>query len=254
MPEPPNHLEEVGRLTGLLLEGALGPADRRRLEEMLLADPAALEYYSDYVDVHCLLHWQHVQAESGEQVVDGGEGSETANQQSTISNQQSIVPPIILDLSPAPHTPFFNLNSPVGGFLFSYTTAAVILVLALLVGWTWKIHYDRQLAEHSPPHAPGADLPETPLVGRITGAVGCQWADRAAEAFERDDGVPFGSRIRLAFRVPGDHLRQRGQGDPAGTRNVYSRIETEWLSRAGKVDRPGGTKGRRAEGGGRKEK
>ena len=32
------------------------------LEEMLLADPAALEYYSDYVDVHCLLHWQRVQA------------------------------------------------------------------------------------------------------------------------------------------------------------------------------------------------
>lgn len=59
MAEHPLQLEEVGRLTGLLLEGALGPEDRRRLEETLLADPAALEYYQDYVDVHCLLHWQH---------------------------------------------------------------------------------------------------------------------------------------------------------------------------------------------------
>ena len=196
MAEPFNHLEEVGRLAGLLLEGALGPADRRRLEEMLLADPAALEYYSDYVDVHCLLHWQHAQAESGEQVVDSGQGSETANQQSTIHNPQSFVPPIILDLSPAPHTPFFNLNSPVGGFLFSYTTAALMLGLALLVGWTWKIHYDRQLAEHSPPQGPGAEQPETPLVGRITGAVDCQWADPATEAFERD-GVPLGRQYVL---------------------------------------------------------
>ena len=81
--------------------------------------------------------------------------------------------------------------------MFSYTTAAVILVLALLVGWTWKIHYDRQLAEHSPPHAPGADLPETPLVGRITGAVGCQWADRATEAFQHDNGVPLGREYVL---------------------------------------------------------
>ncbi len=59
MAEQQLQLEEVGRLTGLLLEGALGPEDRRRLEETLLADHAALEYYQDYVDVHCLLHWQH---------------------------------------------------------------------------------------------------------------------------------------------------------------------------------------------------
>ncbi len=59
MAEPSEQFDEVGRLTGLLLEGALQPEDRRRLEAMLLADPAALEYYQDYVDVHCLLHWQH---------------------------------------------------------------------------------------------------------------------------------------------------------------------------------------------------
>ena len=40
MMERRSHLDEVARLVGLLFEGALGPEDRRRLEAMLLSDPA----------------------------------------------------------------------------------------------------------------------------------------------------------------------------------------------------------------------
>ena len=42
---------------------------------MLLADPAALDYYQDYVDVHCLLHWQH------------GPGETSASQRSGIRDR-----------------------------------------------------------------------------------------------------------------------------------------------------------------------
>ena len=86
-----------------------------------------------------------------------------------VQSMNLIVPPIILDLSPP-------LHSSVGSFLFSYTAAALILGLAFLIGWTWKIHYDREVVQDVPRQAPGTAPPETPLVGRITGLADCQWS------------------------------------------------------------------------------
>ncbi len=58
-----SQFEELGRLIAGLLDGGLEAADRRRLEELLLSDPAAMAYYQDYLDVHVLLHWQQELAE-----------------------------------------------------------------------------------------------------------------------------------------------------------------------------------------------
>jgi len=104
--------------------------------------------------------------------------------------------PIILDLSPARHSPLFTLHSPLGSFLFSYLAGAMLLGIGLLIGWTWKIHYDRQFARDVPRQTPRADVPETPMVGRVTGAADCLWADSATEAFEHD-GVPLGREYVL---------------------------------------------------------
>jgi hypothetical protein len=212
MAEHPNHLEEVGRLAGLLLEGELGPPDRRRLEEMLLADHAALEYYQDYVDVHCLLHWQHGQADVGSvmelpdacsavDLSDVGSAVELPDRSGEIPNPIPFIPPIILDLSPAVrHSIAAQVFSP-GGFLFSYTMSALIVGIALLVGWTWKIHYDRQLdrdvsrQDGNKPPSPMPASQATPI-GQITGMVDCRWADPRTEAFDRD-AVPLGRKYAL---------------------------------------------------------
>ena len=64
MPENENQFEGLGRLIAALLDGGLEEADRRRLEEILAGDPAAMKYYQDYLDVHVLLHWQGGVAEA----------------------------------------------------------------------------------------------------------------------------------------------------------------------------------------------
>ncbi|MBN1395853.1 MAG: hypothetical protein JW959_12595, partial [Pirellulales bacterium] len=110
-------LEEVGRLTGLLLEGALDAEDRRRLEETLLADPAALQYYQNYVDIHSLLHWQYGLSEAC--------GAKDLIQQ----DSEVSAPPTLFPL-PSPLSSSF-----VGGPVFSYMVASVVLCLMLLGAW-----------------------------------------------------------------------------------------------------------------------
>ena len=93
-----------------------------------------------------------------------------------LDDQRSVAPPIILDLSPPLHSPVFTLHSSVGGFLFSYATSALILGLALLVGWTWKTSRERRVVQDAPLQVPGTCVTEAPLVGRITGMAGCRWS------------------------------------------------------------------------------
>lgn len=51
--------EELFALLGALANGAIAPADHRRLEEILSQDPEARKLYFDYLDVHFGLHdWQ----------------------------------------------------------------------------------------------------------------------------------------------------------------------------------------------------
>ena len=159
MAAQPLQLEEVGRLTGLLLEGVLVPEDRARLERMLLADPAALEYYQDYVDVHCLLHWQHGLAEDREAgelgVRDSGFG--IRDSEPTVGTANVVGAAVELPRqphipSPEPPTPLFipslyplssSLPPPfVGGPVFSYMVATLILGMLLLGAWAYKVtHY-----------------------------------------------------------------------------------------------------------------
>ena len=81
-------------------------------------------------------------------------------------------------MSPTLHSPLFTLHSPVGSFLFSYSVGAVLLGIGLLIGWTWRIHYDQKLVQNPPRHSPvsGKSEAEPQFVGRITGLVDCRWA------------------------------------------------------------------------------
>jgi hypothetical protein len=177
----PTGQNELFDLLEALCNGAITPADHQRLEERLAADPAARQFYFDYLDLHLhLQQWRRARAMPA----------------GVDSNQPSFVPPIILDQSPARHSPLFTLQSSVGGFLFSYTMAALILGLVLLVGWTWKIHYDRQIVRDAPRRVPTADVSESSLVGRITGTADCRWADSTANASQHDS-VSLGREYAL---------------------------------------------------------
>ena len=80
MAKQPIQFDEIGRLAGLLLEDALTPDECNRLEQMLLADPAALDYYERYIEIHSLLHWQY--CPSDEKQGEGGKGEEGQEERS----------------------------------------------------------------------------------------------------------------------------------------------------------------------------
>jgi hypothetical protein len=157
-------------------DGTLSAEETAALERRLRDDPQAMEFFVLYMEIHSQIAWNaRAHAEDG---------------------RPSAIPPIILDLSPPIREPLWtSLVSP-GGFLFSYTAAVVLVGIGLLIGWTWKIHYDRQIAANVPRPVPSVRAPEGPMVGRITGMVDCRWADPAKRAFEHE-GVPVGREYVL---------------------------------------------------------
>ena len=98
------------------------------------------------------------------------------------SEPASLVPPIVLDLSPPLHSPLFTLHSPIGSFLFSYLVGALLLGVGLLIGWTWRISHDYQprVAQSAASQSPEDARAEAPSVGRISGIVDCRWAKWSA--------------------------------------------------------------------------
>ena len=177
----PSQQLELRDLVDALCEDGLTPATLERLESLLLADDDACRYYLNYLSLHGALLLAN------------------QNPQPEIPNPSRHVPPIILDLSPTFRSPLMSLHSPVGGFVFSYLVGALLLGIGLLIGWTWRIHYDQQVVQNAPPQSPvfGESKAERESVGRITGLVDCRRADGSTETFDRAH-VPLGSRYALA--------------------------------------------------------
>jgi hypothetical protein len=172
--------DELRDLLWSMEEGSISAGGVDRIDELVRGDEKLLRHYIEHVrlvsDLRFGLTNRRVQ--------------DVMARLFDLDREIFVAPPIILDLSPVRRAPLFTLHSPVGGFLFSYLTATLILGIGLLVGWTWKISHDRQAVL-------GPARQETPLAGRITGIVDCRWADPKTEAFDRDD-VPLGRRYALA--------------------------------------------------------
>ena len=62
---------------------------------------------------------------------------------SDVPGPEPLIPPIIIDSSPAGRYPLGAGLFAVGGPLFSYTAAAVIMGMAILVSWAWKVSLTR---------------------------------------------------------------------------------------------------------------
>ena len=114
-----------------------------------------------------------------------------------VPRPESLIPPIVVDAADRLDSPPFSSSFySFGGILFSYTTSALILGLALLAGWTWRISLERQVVQDAPRRVRESATSETHFVGRITGRADCQWADPKTEAFDRD-GVLLGRMYAL---------------------------------------------------------
>jgi hypothetical protein len=171
----PDALPELAQLLGQLADEQLSPAGQARLQELLRDDPAARTYYLDYMELHARLQWKQLSEEGSGGTVQG---------------------PIIIDTGPTIHYPLFTTQSPLGGWLFSYAAATVIMCVAILGAWAYKVSLSRaEVAKVVPRPASQRAEPEAEPVGRITGKVECRWANPQDAP---PAAVPLGRRYELA--------------------------------------------------------
>ena len=131
----PTDQDELFELLGALCSGTITPAEHERLEVRLAADRSARQLYFDYIDMHLhLRQWQRAEGGKNDEcgmmkdelpataASDGIHHSSFINHHSDFS---PLIPPIIIDTSPAPALGACD-------WLFSYGASAVIMGIALL--------------------------------------------------------------------------------------------------------------------------
>ncbi|MBN1394305.1 MAG: NPCBM/NEW2 domain-containing protein [Pirellulales bacterium] len=153
--------DELARLVESYCDGAISSGERDRLELLLSGGRDAKLFFVAYLDLHAQMQW-----------LTRGEKQEMENIEAMDAQ------PVVLSPSPlfSSLTPSF-----VGGPVFSYMVATVVLCLMLLGAWAYKITresgpsyvYDSRGSTSSGL----SDRQQMVFVGRITGMRDCRWAD-----------------------------------------------------------------------------
>jgi hypothetical protein len=175
------------------LDGELTDQQRRELADWLRQSPGNVDRFVAECRLHSELLDAHCGAWKGVELTD--HGGDAGREPARVDNAAASLPlaPIIPDA--------MSLNSPfasLGGFLFSYVAAAILIAVGLLIGWVYHVPIYRQTAGNAGQPV-GPSLPPKPkaiLVGRVTDMAGCRWANReSATALYAD--VPLGRKYAL---------------------------------------------------------
>jgi hypothetical protein len=175
----------LSTLLSVMLDGQMTAAEESRLGDLLRDNPAAQEVYLDCCRTHALLRQElggrcDISSLAGDAA---GSADETPSllgamdgRQFSIGNPPACVPfPSIVIEAAVDRAPQF---SPLGGLAFSYSLAALIVGVGMLIGWACKVSVHERVA-NAPPTAPAILHPESRMVfvGRVTGTVDCRWSD-----------------------------------------------------------------------------
>ena len=169
-------------LLNAMCEGELSAAQAHELETIVENDDDACWYYLCHIHLHGTLHW------------DGGEQQRLSRSPEPLSVPALATPPTLGFLSTTLHGTVGYFSS---GWPVAYLAATVIFGLGLLLGSLVHVSQPPQVARQSSPPSQLVIEPKIEVVGRITGMVNCQWADRATEAFPGEH-VPLGHKYSLA--------------------------------------------------------
>ena len=103
-----------------------------------------------------------------------------------VPDSEPLIPPIIIDTGDPLGPPRLSLDSSLGGWLFSYAAATVIMAMLALGAWVYKVPSENSRGLTAPENgsvakgtAPGTGSPrldDSEVVGRITGTADCRWA------------------------------------------------------------------------------
>ncbi len=226
---------EFEELLRAMCDDCLTPEQARRLEELVIADDGACWQYLRQVHLHGALHWNigHAGTRPSSFRLDTAEvpspavgvglelagagvalplealvgpAVETPHQPDSLGEEPGPpIPRIIIHDSSLVEPPLWSTLFAPGGWAFSYAAATVIMGMAILGAWVYKVSNSSSRGLSAPGSlaaavetSPGADSPrpaKPELVGHITGTAGCRWADPQDAP---PVAVPLGRKYQLA--------------------------------------------------------
>jgi len=201
--------DDLSPLLAALCDGSISDADFARVQHWLATDPRARRWYVAYMDLHGELCWDHVVSESGVNSLGNalpcltdGAASDSAH----VGDPSSALPPTILVRDMAPLSPS-GLPSFVGYFSqvgpLSYLVSAILMCVAALGAWQYKVADRREVVVHEPSAAPHEPNPS--FVGRVTAMDGCRWPDElttgGAKRTSPRESLVIASRVSLGRKV-----------------------------------------------------
>ena len=206
---------ELSDLLWSLNDGSFAPADVERLEQLAAQYPEVRRLYACFMAMCGILQWEHRDLDAEASAVATPSLPEPILPNNPSTTSFVAAPCLTLDSTHSAQPAF------VGGALFSYLTAALILATALAVAATWKLPshqpYDYAVSPHqSVLPADGRPLPCVPketIVGQITGMVDCVLTNaegRMMNGESQKDRIHPSSSITHHSPVRlGDHFRIR---------------------------------------------
>jgi hypothetical protein len=201
VPLPPAD-SELAMLVEAMCEGTITPAERDRLEFLLENDDKAKLYYVACLDLHAQMRWlmrggQSSGGVAGRDVVGHDVGSEAFPALDAEEQEGGVfedfdsapsLPPVIIDTSLPPQS--FGL-SPWAGYLsqigpFSYLVSAVIMCVAVLAAWQYKLGDDPRAIVRNL-GVSGSQGTNAALVGCVSAMDESLWASHMASDEKRYD-------------------------------------------------------------------
>ena len=203
-----NDDRSIAELLALLCDEAISPEEMERLDRLICTDATVRRLYMEYLDLHARLSYQfHQPAESVFPLPSGHSRSTVPRQPFAVGSQSLMAdspadvpfPPIIVQNSPGLPASVSPSLSPFGSFVLSYSLAAVIVGIGLLIGWACQVSISQQVARSDPRPAITPFHPESEMVfvGRVTGMIECRWADPKTGTVDYAY-VPLGRKYALA--------------------------------------------------------
>ncbi len=201
----PRQAAELHELLWQLRAETASPEQLARLERLVCEDPQARTFYVRYMHLCADLNWNGSVGDegrgawgegrgmAGSPAIDGegisgvrGSGFGVRDLEPLPAGAAVELPSGQWPRTPNPEPPFPTLSTTnypppaapfVGSWAFSYMVATVIMGVALLGFWAYKITHHQHIAEAPSQSVPSEAMPEMVFVGRITGMVDVKWSD-----------------------------------------------------------------------------
>lgn len=192
----PDATDELRELLAALREETITEEEAERLTAVLRDDEEARRTYIRYMAIEAYLHSNT----SGTHTALPKQFGAFGDRQGSDDESSPGVPglPIVIQTPPGFPTAVY----PLGGFMFSYLAAVVIVGIGLLIGWMCQVSIpsgSQDVARQSGPSNVRRES-EVVFVGRISGMTDCQWVDTKTEPFN-GARVPLGRKYALAAGV-----------------------------------------------------